>query len=117
MESAGLCECSINADDLVLRRTSSEDETSGFGIPVLSPPSTPADATGESRTHAVLQGTISALKKCNQQIVGLGRIPGLQNLVGVVDAVLKILQVVKVSFGGYLHLACKTLTLHYRSKE
>ena len=59
------------------------------------PPPSPADTTGESRTHTVLQGTISALKLI-QQIVGLAPVPGLDSLVGVV---LNISEIVIVSFG------------------
>ena len=61
------------------------------------PPSpSPADTTGESRTHTVLQGTISALKLL-QQIVGLTPVPGLYSLIGVV---LNISEVVNASFGA-----------------
>jgi hypothetical protein len=62
----------------------------------FSPPPSPADsqATGQIRTHTVLQGTITALKLV-QQIVGLAPVPGLQSLVGVV---LNISEVVNVSF-------------------
>ena len=70
-------------------------------LPVASPiecslpPSPLADATGGiSRTHTVLQGTISALKPI-QQISGLALVPGLPNLLGVV---LNISEVVNVSF-------------------
>ena len=73
----------------------------------LPPPPSPADTTGESRTHTILQGTISALKLI-QQIVGLAPVPGLHSLVGVV---LNISEIVNVS---YLHLpvACKILRLY-----
>jgi len=47
------------------------------------PPPSPVNATGQRRTHTVLQGTITALKLI-QQIVGLAPVPGLQSLVGVV---------------------------------
>ena len=63
----------------------------------------PADATGESRTHTVLQGTICALKLI-QQIVGRAPVPGLPNLVGVV---LNISEVVNVSFGATYNLHVK----------
>ena len=56
------------------------------------PPPSPADTTGESRTHRVLQGTISALKLI-QQIVGLAPVPGLDRVV------LNISEIVIVSFG------------------
>ena len=58
------------------------------------PPPFPADATSQSRTHTVLQGTINALKLV-QQIIGLAPVPGLQSLVGVV---LNISEAVNVSF-------------------
>ena len=80
-------------------------DRSKFSLPHPSP----IDTTGGSRTHTVLQGTISALKH-NQQIVGLARIPGLQSLDRVVAAVQNILEVVSVSFSGYVYLACKILT-------
>ena len=60
------------------------------------PPPSPLDATDESRTYKVLQRTISALKLI-QQIVGLAPVPGLPNLV---EVVLKISEVVNVSFGA-----------------
>jgi hypothetical protein len=60
------------------------------------PPPSPADATGQIRTHTVLQGTITALKLV-QQIIGLAPVPGLSSLVGVV---LNISEVVNVSFGA-----------------
>ena len=60
------------------------------------PPASPADATGESRTHTVLHGMISSLKLI-QQIVVLAPVPGFPNLVGVV---LNISEVVNVSFGA-----------------
>ena len=70
-------------------------------LPVASPiecslpPSPLGGVTGGiSRTHTVLQGTISALKPI-QQISGLALVPGLPNLVGVV---LNISEVVNVSF-------------------
>jgi hypothetical protein len=65
----------------------------------LRPPSL-ADATGQSRTQTVLQGTISALKLI-QQIVGLAPVPGLQSLVGVV---LNISEIVNVSF-DFTHIS------------
>ena len=61
---------------------------------------------GESRTHTVLQGTISALKLI-QQIVGLAPVPGLYSLIGVV---LNISEVINVSFGA-THISCKILIL------
>ena len=64
-------------------------------VECFPPPPSPADATGQIRTHTVLQGTITALKLI-QQIVGLAPVPGLQSLVGVV---LNISEVVNVSFG------------------
>ena len=74
--------------------------TSGFPtsspIECFPPPPSPADATGQSRTHTVLQGTIIALKLI-KQMVGLDPVPDFQCLVGVV---LKISEAVNVSFGA-----------------
>ena len=98
MEGPGFCKCSINADDLVLK-TSSEVENGEDGILVLSPPPCPADATGESRTPAGLQGTISTLKY-NQQKVSLATIC-LQRFFA---AVKNISVVIHVSVGGYTYI-------------
>ena len=65
-------------------------------IECLAPPPSPVDATGQSKTYTVLQGTITALKLI-QQIVGLAPVPGLPSLIGVV---LNISEVVNVSFGA-----------------
>ena len=73
----------------------------------------PVDATGQSRTHTVLQGTITTLQFI-QQIVGLAPVPGLQSLVGVV---LNISEVVNVSFRCYSNIHyishVKILTHYY----
>jgi hypothetical protein len=65
-------------------------------VECFPPPPSLADATGQSRTHTVFQGTITTLKLI-QQIVGLAPVPGLQSLVGVV---LNLSEVVNVSFGA-----------------
>ena len=96
MEIPGLCKCSINTEELVLR-TSSEVEDGEYGIPVLSPPPCMADATGESRTPAGLQGTISTLN-CNQQKVSLDATICLQNFFA---SVINISVVIHVSVGSY----------------
>ena len=86
-----------------IRAATSGPLTSSSPIECVPPPPSPADSTGQKKTHTVLQGTITALKLI-QQIVGLAPVPGLQSLVGVV---LNISEVVNVSFGATYILPCK----------